>query len=378
MLLRTGTAPVSTVAGRVSHRVRKRDHSRVPSVEVIYAGSPPSIPAAPPRASSCAPASDGGAATALVDALLSATRRLGTWDRPAPHGVGGGTNLVAFSGGVDSSLVAALVHGVSRSAPFRNDGHAAVAALGVGPALGAAQRSFAAEVAGHIGIDLVEVHTEEGTDQGYVANEGTACYHCKTHLYGALSAISLHATSIGGGGDVVMFNGTNADDASDPTRVGLIAAAEFRVASPLASIDKSLVRDASRHLGLPNWDHASSPCLRSRLAIGVKATKEHLLRVERAEGFVRESLGLGPGVDMRVRMLARGRAAVELDGETLRRGGERALEEAGLGEALGEMGFGGGHVVREFKSGSVNADAMKKTYTTPVRNDSDITQVMAM
>ena len=175
-----------------------------------------------------------------------------------------------------------------------------------------------------IGIPLTEVPTAEGTDEAYRRNDGYACFVCKTHLYSTLETVanavleqqqqqkhlgSHHSNDH----PVILYNGTNADDTQDPTRLGLIAASNFQVHSPLDQISKEQVRQAARYLGLPNWNAAASPCLRSRLAMGVTATEEHLRAVEMAEEFVRRVLQLDATVNARVRMLAGSKAMVELD-----------------------------------------------------------------
>jgi len=118
-----------------------------------------------------------------------------------------------------------------------------------------------------------------------------SCYHCKTALYSTLTSVLTHveSTSIG---NLTLYNGTNLDDLSDQTRVGLLAASKFNVYSPLSSLPKTEVRSLAKHLGLPNHNHAASPCLRSRLAFGVEATSDHLRKIERGEDFVRSTLGL--------------------------------------------------------------------------------------
>jgi uncharacterized protein len=179
----------------------------------------------------------------------------------------GGTrkNIVAFSGGVDSSVVAALVQKV-----FPRSG--TIACIGRSAALPSAQLQLAREVAAHIGIQLKEVATAEGANPDYVANEGMACFHCKTELYSTLEAVASFAaddstdevsiisgSSIndgygengGKGRSVVLFNGTNKEDRADPTRVGLIAANNFAVESPIDTLMKEEVRAVARHLGLP-------------------------------------------------------------------------------------------------------------------------------
>jgi pyridinium-3,5-biscarboxylic acid mononucleotide sulfurtransferase len=154
-------------------------------------------------------------------------------------------------------------------------------------------------------------------------------------------------------GPVTLFNGTNKEDRRDPTRVGLKAAADFQVRSPIDQLTKAEVRALARALGLPNWRHAASPCLRSRLALGVPALEDHLRRVERAEGVVRRALGGAMQVqhNLRVRLLAGGRGAVELDAELLH------VVAPFMAEIEGELrglGFDGGVTLRAFKSGSVS------------------------
>mmetsp|Transcript_17273 Transcript_17273/g.35196 ORF Transcript_17273/g.35196 Transcript_17273/m.35196 type:complete len:404 (-) Transcript_17273:306-1517(-) len=233
---------------------------------------------------------------------------------------GVGKNIIAFSGGVDSSLVAALVHKVFPENSF--------AVIGKSAALPAAQLELARRVAERIGINFQEIDTAEREQEGYVANDGSACFYCKTELYSTLEAVALFASKDhlshlhntnngggpsktfgqeGGGGEgaastsrrgVVLFNGTNAEDKTDPTRVGLKAAESFGVASPLEMLSKDEIRLVAKALGLPNWNHAASPCLRSRLALGVLATDEALQRVEAAEVLVRNALGRAAALEL--------------------------------------------------------------------------------
>jgi len=273
---------------------------------------------------------------------------------------------VAFSGGVDSSLAAALVHQVSSSS--HDEIMNARAVLGISPAVPSHQIELAREVAESIGIPLVEVQTEEGMSEEYVSNTGDACYACKTALYSALEAVKNYVDGemSGDGGDgYVLFNGTNKDDLKDQTRVGLIAADNFNVASPLRHVTKAEVRAVAKHLGLPNWNHAASPCLRSRLAFGVEATQSHLKLIEDSENLVRRALGWEKEVtkNMRVRMLSKSRAVIEIDsGEDLEvsRG---KIEEFGIPETLQRIGFKGGLAeVRHFKSGSIAAVSSNRSY----------------
>ncbi|MBL0176337.1 MAG: hypothetical protein IPP94_13910 [Ignavibacteria bacterium] len=194
--------------------------------------------------------------------LLETTGRLGTR---------AGRNLVAFSGGVDSALVAHVVREVYPSA---------IACIGVSdsPPRGSTAGGGGTP-ASQIGIPLRFVPTNEGAHPEYVANQGMSCYFCKTSLYGSMSAlVDALAAEVG---PTVLFNGSNADDLQDPTRVGLKAASEFRVASPLSELTKADVRDLARHAGLPNWDTAASPCLRFRVSTGrSRDTREPRARIE--------------------------------------------------------------------------------------------------
>lgn len=298
--------------------------------------------------------------TKLVDLLMSHTENL-------MRSHFNSLNIVAFSGGVDSSLAAALVHQTfmnhqSLEASHKHDGRV-IAVLGVSSSLPQRQLELARKVASHIGVDLQEVKTTEGTDEEYIANKGKACFVCKTHLYSALEAVSQTAllaseSYVDPKRKVVLYNGTNADDTQDPTRLGLIAAHNFQVQSPLLHTTKEEVRRAARHLGLPNWDYAASPCLRSRLALGVEATAQHLEYVQLAEERVKSVLHLSEQMNMRVRMLAGKKAMIELDEKYMMETGsmviEQLLKEARMDEFLFELGFIGGMGLRSFKSGAVS------------------------
>ena len=302
--------------------------------------------------------------------LLSSTTELvdGLLDRTAKLVDMGASNNIAYSGGVDSSLSAALVHqvftgnrhtaGVNRESKSGN----VRAVLGLSPAVPEEQVDIARKVAAKIGIELLEIETDEGKDPTYIANAGKACLACKTHLYSALEAVAEAAmASSNASGDngqprrVILYNGTNADDTQDPTRLGLVAASNFRVESPLIHTTKADVRRAAKHLGLPNHDYAAAPCLRSRLAFGVVATKKHLEAVGEAERRVRAALELDQTANLRVRMLARNKAMVELDHHVLvDTDAEKVLDREGFMNVFQELGFAS-YGVRAFRSGSVAA-----------------------
>jgi uncharacterized protein len=194
--------------------------------------------------------------------------------------------LVAYSGGVDSALVAVAAR--------RALGRArAAAALGVSPSLGARQHRQARALATRFDLDLVEVPTHELSDPGYVANAPSRCFFCKRELWDRLAAVAAAR------GLALVADGTNADDLGEH-RPGLAAAAERGVRSPLAEagLGKAQVRAAARALGLPNWEAPASPCLASRIAYGLAVTPARLAQVEAAEAELR---ALGVAGDLRVR-----------------------------------------------------------------------------
>lgn len=251
-----------------------------------------------------------------------------------------GENIVAFSGGLDSSVVA---YGLHRVAPNNSR-----AVIGISASVSEEQRTLARTVAAHIGIPLTELHTDEVSNPQYVANDGMACYHCKATLYSTIE--KLHEQLASGAGRVTIFNGTNKDDLADATRVGLTAAHEHRVASPLDIFSKFEIRMIACDAGLPNWNHAASPCLRSRLQIGVPATQEHLTRIAHAEMEVRSILQLPPEVNFRIRHLTTGAARLEIDSD-------RIASIHRSFDALKKIlqGFGFQDVaLQEFKTGSVS------------------------
>ncbi|RCS41570.1 ATP-dependent sacrificial sulfur transferase LarE [Bremerella cremea] len=194
------------------------------------------------------------------------------------------TCLVAFSGGVDSSVVA------KAAALALRDGAFAVTAKS--PSVAQRDLAIAREVAAAIGIRHEVVETSELARPGYVANAPDRCFHCKSELYDHLTAIrARYATE-------VIVNGANLDDQGDH-RPGMIAAANANVRSPLieCDIDKPTLRAIAKQWSLPVWDRPASPCLASRIAYGVEVTPQRLKMIELAEAWLRD-LGLR---DLRVR-----------------------------------------------------------------------------
>ena len=187
---------------------------------------------------------------------------------------GYGRTVVAFSGGVDSTFLAA--------AAFEALGDRAVAITGVSPSVAVEEREEAAAVARRIGIPHRWVETHEMDNPDYVANSEMRCFHCKDELYGVLGAIAGQADG------AVVIDGTNADDAGD-WRPGRRAAAEHGVRSPLLELGftKDEIRALSRQMGLPTWDKPAMACLASRIPHGTPVTVEALDQVGAAEAVLR-------------------------------------------------------------------------------------------
>jgi uncharacterized protein len=188
-----------------------------------------------------------------------------------------GSVLVAYSGGVDSAVVAAVA--------AQELGRNALACIGVSPSYPAREREAAIDLAEKIGIRHRLIETDEQLDQSYIANPADRCYHCKSELYDKLRAIAAEE------GLAVIVDGSNADDAGDD-RPGMNAAGERDVRSPLieAGIGKDEARAIARHLGLEVWDKPSMACLASRVPHGTPIRPELLGRIERAEDIL---AGLG-------------------------------------------------------------------------------------
>jgi pyridinium-3,5-biscarboxylic acid mononucleotide sulfurtransferase len=208
---------------------------------------------------------------------------------------GYGRCAVAFSGGVDSTVVA--------KAARLALGDAAVAVTGTSDALAAGELDAARALATQIGIRHIVVPTLEFDNPDYVANKPDRCYHCKTELYSQLGRMRERL-----GVDVVV-NGANADDLGD-YRPGMRAADEHDVRSPLADcgITKQEVRALAAAWGLPVADKPATPCLSSRVAYGLNVTPERLARIDSAERFLR-SLGFH---ELRVRLHADDMARIEV------------------------------------------------------------------
>jgi uncharacterized protein len=183
--------------------------------------------------------------------------------------------VVAFSGGIDSTVVVAVA--------ARELGDRALAVTARSPSLPPGDGPTARRIAEELGIEHRFVRTRETEDPRYLANGLDRCYRCKTELYDVLHAVAQEA----GGAQVV--SGANADDLGD-FRPGLRAAAEHGVRHPLveAGMGKAEVRAAARALGVREWDKPASACLASRIAFGERITVQELTRVGRAERVLRD------------------------------------------------------------------------------------------
>lgn len=182
---------------------------------------------------------------------------------------------VAFSGGVDSSVLLHAAHAVLADK--------AVGVIADSPSLPRAELEEAKELALSIGAQLQIVRTQELEDERYRANRGDRCYYCKSALFETMEAWARKA------GVRALAFGEITDDALDD-RPGARAAREFGVVAPLsaAGFGKEDVRRYAREAGLTVADKPASACLASRLPIGTRVSRERLERIERCEAGIKE------------------------------------------------------------------------------------------
>lgn len=183
--------------------------------------------------------------------------------------------LIAYSGGIDSTLVAKVAYDVL--------GDYTLAVTAVSPSLLPEELDDAQNQAKVIGISHELINTEEMDNPNYTSNPTNRCYFCKSELHDKLKPLAQQK------GYPYVIDGVNADDLQD-YRPGIQAAKERGVRSPLAEvgISKMEVREISKMLGLPWWDKPSQPCLSSRFPYGEEITVAKLQRVGRAEIFLRQ------------------------------------------------------------------------------------------
>lgn len=245
---------------------------------------------------------------------------------------------VAFSGGVDSAVVAKAAHLAL--------GSKAIAVTGVSASLAEGELEEARRVADLIGIRHVVLDTQEFANTAYRRNAPDRCYHCKTELYTQMGGLTERL------GVAAIVNGANADDRGD-WRPGMKAATEHEVLSPLAECEltKAEVRQLAALWKLPVADKPAAPCLSSRIAYGEEVTPERLHMIDQAEQLLR-GLGLR---EVRVRYHRGDLARLEVPAAALPALCSEATRLM-LVERLRELGFKFITLDLEgFRSGSLNA-----------------------
>ena len=187
-----------------------------------------------------------------------------------------GSALVAFSGGVDSSLALAVA---ARALPKER----VLAVTSNNETYLPSELDLARDFASSLGVEHLVVNTRELDNPNYASNPANRCYFCKSTLYSDLRGIAEER------GYACVVDGANADDEGD-YRPGRKAARELEVVSPLsiAGVSKAEVRELAKHLGVPSWDKPALACLSSRFPYGQEITAEKLAQVARAEEFLRE------------------------------------------------------------------------------------------
>ncbi|MGI5479255.1 asparagine synthase-related protein [Streptomyces lavendofoliae] len=267
----------------------------------------------------------------LAEALLTAVRPL--------DGL-----VVAFSGGVDSTVV--LAAAVRALGPRRT-----LAATADSPALARDELALARRTAAELGAELAVLATDELAVPGYRANQGDRCYFCKRTVLSRVAELAAER------GYAHVATGTHADDRRSAHRPGLRAAGELGVVEPLvtAGLGKAGVRAVARAWGLPVADKPGSPCLASRVAVGVPVSRERLALIEHTEAAVRTFLHerLVEARDVRVRLLPEG-FRIEVDAVVHQWLERRPAEANALLGRVARMARTGDGTIAEYRSGAVS------------------------
>jgi len=249
-----------------------------------------------------------------------------------------GSCAVAFSGGLDSTVVA--------KAAQLALGDGAVAVTGVSASLAGGELEECIALARQIGIRHEVIRTDELSVPGYQANSGNRCYFCKTELFVKVQQLADRL------GVAVVCDGTNHDDRGEH-RPGIRAARQRKVLSPLAEcgLTKAEIRQLAAAWELPVWNKPATPCLSSRIAYGEQVTPQRLAMIDQAERFLREH-GFQP---LRVRYHKGDMARIEVPTDAVPRLTDAELRR-GLVEHLRSLGFKYVTLDLEgFRSGSMNA-----------------------
>jgi uncharacterized protein len=250
---------------------------------------------------------------------------------------GYGSCAVAFSGGLDSTVLAKAAHMAL--------GDRAVAITGVSPSLAAGELEECRQLARRIGIRHETLRTDELSNPEYQKNTADRCYHCKTELFLQVEKVARRL------GVAVVADGSNRDDHGEH-RPGLRAARERKVRSPLAECDltKPELRQLAADWQLPTWAKPATPCLSSRIAYGEKVTPERLAMIDQAEQFLRRH-GFQP---LRVRYHQGDVARIEVAAESMAKLVDPAFRHEVV-QALKAAGFKYVSLDLEgFRSGSLN------------------------
>ncbi len=246
--------------------------------------------------------------------------------------------LVAYSGGVDSTLLVKIALDIL--------GEKTAAVIVTSPTLPARELQEAREIAAHIGVNLIEIISDEIELPEYFANSDQRCYVCKDYRYRMLRKFAADNSY------QTIIDGSNADDLGD-FRPGHRAAKEQNVRSPLqeAGLTKNEIRSLAKEMDLPNWDKPSSACLASRIPYGVIITSDALSRIESAEDYLVQ-LGF-----RQFRVRHHGDVArIEIPPEDF----EKLLDDRGLiTQKFKEIGYSYTTLdIRGFRSGSLNEGLM--------------------
>ncbi len=249
-------------------------------------------------------------------------------------------SIVAFSGGIDSSLVLYLARKWQEKA-------GAIGVISRSESLKKRDFELANSFCRQFDITLEVITTREMEDERYNSNPVDRCFFCKEHLYTDLAQVKERYPGY------EVLNGTNADDYSD-YRPGLKAARKYEILSPLAEcgVTKQEIREMARFFGLPNWDKPASPCLSSRVPYNHAITPKKLMEIEKAEELLNQ-FGFG---EVRVRHYGdHGRVEVRReDLPRLMKQKEKVIEgirSLGFREVvIDEEGLVSGKLNREIKS----------------------------